>query len=324
MKILNKRTETAESLVAKAKRNILKDLRDLSNNRSELYEQFRELNPDLSQAVKNYCTIYKKLEKIESEGLLQEFSVASKNLISSFRFTDNAKDSEFIHDNFVSINDSPLYKAMEAIFDVSLFKEEGKARLFTNVYNMQKTIGKVEEDGFMFYVKPYFYYVNATCGVILRKTDLKVYDFDPEKFITDISGYAYYDGQFLESPFGGLCGTWENATYNKQSGDVNSGVIYKYVRFGKDETGKVFYMPAHHIIALCWYGINVIKFCLGSGSLLTVDHRDDNPFSNSIFNLAILTRVDNVKKAKKGEKGINFIMFFEVLGIGSSPFSYRW
>lgn len=323
MKVLNWSNETAESLINKAKRNILRDLKDLSKNKSEIYEQFRTLNPALSDAIKNYCSVYKKLEVAESEGLLSEFTEASKALISAFKFADTARNAQFIRENFVSEKHSPLYKAMEAIFDASLFKEEGKARLFTNVYNLQKTIRKVNDFCFVFYAKPYFYYVDAFHGIILRRTDLKVKVFDTENYLEEM-GYVYYNEHLILSPFGELPGVWEDATYSKQSGNTGSGVWYKYVRFGKDETGKTFQMPAHHIIALCWYGINIVKFCIGSGSLLTLHHRDENAFNNKLLNLALLTRVDNCLEAKTGKEGINFIMFFEVLGIGSSPFNYVW
>ena len=331
MRITNRKNESAETLIAKAKKGIVRELKGLTNNKTEIYEKFRDFNPEMSKAIKDYCGVYKKLETVENEGLLEEFTLASKNLISSFRFSSTAKDYEFISDNFVNVKESPLYKAMEAIFDVSLFKEEGKARLFTNVYNLQTTIAKVNPDEFIFFVKPYFYYVNTTCGVILRRTDKKVLDFDFAKYMDSSwsSWYASYDGEPLYTLDDGLIGTWEKATYPKQSGDKSSGVVYDYVRFTYKESreehgGKVFYMPAHQVIALCWYQINILKFCLGSGSLITIDHRNNNSRDNSIMNLALLTRVDNTRKASTGEVGVNFLMFFEVLGLATSPFDYSW
>ena len=86
MRITNRKNESAETLIAKAKKGIVRELKGLTNNKTEIYEQFRDFNPEMSKAIKDYCSVYKKLETVENEGLLEEFTLASKNLISSFRF----------------------------------------------------------------------------------------------------------------------------------------------------------------------------------------------------------------------------------------------
>lgn len=83
-------------------------------------------------------------------------------------------------------------------------------------------------------------------------------------------------------------------------------------------------MPVHQIVMLCWYGLNAMKFCIGSTSLLTVDHINDDSLDNSILNLAIVTRVANIAKEHHGTKGTNFLIFFEVCGYCSTPFDYKY
>lgn len=330
MEIKYRKNETAESLINRAKANVVKNLTTLAKGEGEVYDKFREYNPEFSAAVKNYCGIYKKLAKnAEDTGLLAEFDLASKNLIKAFRFGYSTKDYQFLSDNYIDIKNSPLYLGLETIFDASLFREVGKQRLFTNVYNLSTTIRKVEHDAFIFYVKPYFYYVNATKGEVFRRTDLKIDAFSPTEYIWDYqSGTVLYNGSYIYHSLFGLPGTWKKAASPKTSGRNGSGTTYNWIRFSSEKTeeffGGYFGMPEHQVIALCWYGLNSLKFCISSASLLTIDHMDGNSRNNSIHNLAILTRMANIDKEHHGTKGINFIMFFEICGYCNSPYDYRY
>ena len=330
MEIKYRKNETAESLINRAKKNVIKNLNTLAKGEGEVYEKFREYNPQFSAAVKNYCGIYKKLAKnAEDTGLLEEFDLASRNLIKSFRFSFSTKDYSFLSDNYIDIKNSPLYLGLETIFDASLFREEGKQRLFTNIYNLSTTIRKVEADAFIFYTKPYFYYVNATQGVVLRRTDLKIENFCFDEYVWDYqSGTVLYNGDYIYHSLFGLPGTWKKAASPKTSGRKGSGTTYKWITFSNETTkeyyGGHFGMAEHQVIALCWYGLNVMKFCIGSGSLLTIDHINDNSQDNSIMNLALLTRMANIDKEHHGTKGLNFIMFFEICGYCNSPYEYNY
>ena len=134
MKIEMGKKETADSLIRKGERVLLQSLNRLKTDNSEVYAQFRERNPELNDAITKYCSVYKKEKKVDDDGILEEFSLASKKLIKAFRFTDAARDYGFVSDNFMDILDSPLYLSLETIFDVSLFKEKGKMRMFKNTY----------------------------------------------------------------------------------------------------------------------------------------------------------------------------------------------
>jgi len=326
MRITNRKNESAESLIRQAKRNMVSNLELFKNDEDGVFKEFKKKNPLLLRTIVNYTTIFKKLQKKENDGLLEEFSAVSKKLISCFNFTETTQDYNFLSDNFIDVFNSPLYIAMESIFDASLFKEQGKQRLFTNVYNLQRTVEKVSEIEYMFYVKPYVYHVNTITGEILRRTVkyLEFNGFTNNNYL----GHVLLNDEVLYHNCQLVDGYWEDATYYKQSGDKGTGTIYKYINFttvesSEEHGGKSFYMPAHQIIVLCWYGLNVLKYCLGSGSILTIDHMDQDAVNNSILNLGILTRVGNVQKAKKGLKAINFVQFFEVCGY-YSHFNYKY
>ena len=330
MEIKYRKNESAESLINKAKNNVVRNLTTLAKGEGEVFDKFREYNPEFSAAVKQYCGLYKKLQKNDSDtGLLEEFDLASKKLIKSFRFSFSTKDYGFLSDNYIDIKNSPLYLGLETIFDASLFREPGKQRLFKNAYNLSTTIRKVEHDAFVFYAKPYFYYVNATKGEVLRRTDLKIENFCFDEYVWDYqSGTVLYNGDYIYHSLFGMPGKWKIAASPKTSGRNGSGTTYNWITFSSDKTeeyfGGHFGMAEHQVIALCWYGLNSLKFCVGSASLLTIDHMDGDSRNNSIHNLAILTRMANIAKEHHGTKGINFIMFFEICGYCNSPFDYRY
>lgn len=331
MEIKYRKNETAESLINRGKNSLTRHLNTLAKGHGDVYEKFREYSPEFAYAVKNYVGVYKKLKKDDSDtGLQKEFDAATKSLIKAFKFGDAARDYGFISDNFENIANSPLLIGMEAIFDASLFREPGKQRLFTNIYNLSLTIRKVMPDCFIFYVKPFFYFVDATRGVVLKRWDYKVDEFFFEDYVwNDETGALFYQNEEIFTPYNGLMGDWRRSYKKpKRSGNGSSGTAYWYITFSSATTaeyfGGHFGMPVHQVVALCWYGINAVKFCIGSASLLTVDHINNDSLDNSIMNLALVTRMANVAKEHHGTRGTNFLIFFEVCGYCSTPFDYRY
>lgn len=331
MEIKFRKNESAASLIEKGKNSVTRHLNSLAKGEGEIFEKFRAYSPDFAYAVKDYVGIYKKLKKDDSDtGLQEEFDLATKNLIKAFKFGDATKDYSFLSDNFFEIKKSPLYIGMETIFDASLFREAGKQRLFTNIYNLSLTVRKVLPDCFIFYAKPYFYFVDCTRGMVLKRYDYRVDDFFFEDYVwNDETGALSYQDEELFSPFDCLMGDWRKPYKKpKRSGSGDSGTEYWYINFTSPETaehfGGHFGMPVHQIVMLCWYGLNVMKFCIGSASLLTVDHINDDSLDNSIMNLAIVTRMANISKEHHGTKGTNFLIFFEVCGYCATPFDYKY
>lgn len=327
MLIRGRKNESFAGLIKRAKENLTKRLRTLSTSTDEAYSMFREKSPAFAKAVQDYTLVHKKLQKVEDEGLLEEFKEVSKNLIKAFRFKDNAADRDFMWANYQydDVSASPLYVGMEAIFDASLFRESGAMRNFEKVYNLSRTIRKVGMCEFIFYYKPYFYYVNASSGMVLR-LKRKVEDFDFEKYEA-FEETIKYDGQIIYDTYaGGLMWTFKDPSAPKQSGTYGSGTTYRKIELSKKDKSvpddKDFSLCVHQIIVLCWYGLNVYKFCMGSGSILTIDHHNGDSLDSRIDNLAILTRSDNAAKGQNGSKGINFIPFFERCGYCTSPFGY--
>ncbi len=323
MDIKLRSTETAESLIAKAGRETKKYLKILSSD-EDFCKAFVECKPRLALAIATYVACVKKLKNIENTGVLKEFTEASKNLIKAFDFADLKTDRSFIIDAYELGKKSPVYLALEAAFNASLFKEEGLQRRFKIIYNIWKSIIEFNESEYFLYAVPYIYYVNVNTGRILRctkKIDNFEY-FDGSGFnIWYNSNYdtVYEDGVFL--------GKWVDATHSKRSGGKN-GTIYKNVTFSSSSYlfeygGKSFDMPAHQVVVLCFYGLNVLKYCIGSGSLLNLDHISGNAFDNGIMNLALVTRVGNAKKGSgSSEKPVNFLQLFEALQIANTPILY--
>ena len=315
-------TETAESLIAKAGRETKKYLRILSSD-EDFCKAFVNSKPRLALAIEAYVSWEKKLKKTENNGVLKEFTSAFKNLIQAFDFTNLATDKSFIMEAYELGRKSPVYLALEAVFNASLFKEQGLQRRFKIMYNIWKSVIEFNENEYFLYAVPYIYYINASTGRVLRCTK-KIDNFE----YFDGSGFniwynsnrdtVYEDGVFL--------GKWVDATHPKRSGGKN-GTVYKNVTFSSgaylnEYGGKTFDVPAHQVIMLCFYGLNVLKFCIGSGSLLTIDHISGNAFDNGIMNLAVVTRVGNSKKGSGNGKPVNFLQLFEALQIAYTPFLY--
>lgn len=67
-----------------------------------------------------------------------------------------------------------------------------------------------------------------------------------------------------------------------------------------------------------------MKFCIGSGSILTIDHISGDALNNKIMNLALVTRVGNAKKGGGDFKPVNFLELFQALQIANTPFLYNF
>ena len=74
--------ETGESLVAKAGRETKKYLKMLGSD-DMLYSGFLYDKPILAKAIEDYVGCVKKLRKIETEGLLEEFAQTTKDIMPS-------------------------------------------------------------------------------------------------------------------------------------------------------------------------------------------------------------------------------------------------
>lgn len=317
-------TETADSLVAKAGRETKKNLKLLSSGEG-ICKEFVDSKPRLVLAMANYIACVKKLKNVEDDGLLKEFTEAFKNLIQAFDFADLRADKKYIMDAYDLGKQSPIYLALEAAFNATLFKEAGLQRRFKITYNIWKNVFKFNENEYFLYAIPYIYYVNASSGRILKCTK-KINDFEcfngggVDVWYNSNFDTVYEDGIFL--------GEWIDATHPKRSGG-KKGTVYKNVTFSsqpylEEYVGKAFDMPAHQVIMMCFYGLNVLKYCIGSGSLLTIDHINGNSLDNGVMNLALVTRVGNAKKGGGGEKPVNFLQLFEALQIAYTPFLYNF
>ncbi len=322
MDITYRANETAESLILKAGRETKKNLESLKLN-AELFKAFTESKPELAQAIDDYIKCVKKLKTIETDGLLKEFTEVSKRLISAFNFADATKDRDYIIDGYIMGKKAPIYQVLEAAFNASLFKEEGLQRRFKVAYNISKNIFEFSENEFFIYAVPYIYYVDVITGRALRCAK-KITDFEcfygggVNVWYNNDFGTVYEDGIFL--------GKWVDATHNKKSGG-QKGTTYKYITFSSEPYlneygGKVFKMPLHQVIAMCFFSLNTIQYCLGAGSLLTIDHKDGNSFNNGIMNLALVSRADNARKGSGKEKPVNFFELFHAMQIATVPILY--
>lgn len=315
--------ETGDSLVAKAGRETKKYLKMLGSD-DILYTGFLYNKPILAKAIEDYVGCVKKLRKIETEGLLEEFAQTTKRLIKAFDFVNTGIDRAMITDGYIYGKKTPVYLALEAAFNAGLFQEAGLQRRFKAVYKISRNIFEFKEGEYFLYAVPYIYYVNTYTGQILRctKTITNFEGFDGDWY--NVWYNQEYQTVYADSLF---LGKWVDATYVKKSGGKN-GTKYKYVSFSskpylQEYGGKAFKMPAHQVIMLCFYKLNILKFCLGSGSILTIDHISGDALNNSVMNLSLVTRVGNAKKGgSKKVKPVNFLELFFALQIANPPFLY--
>ena len=315
--------ETAESLIEKADRDTKKYLRMLGSD-DMLYTGFMQGKPILAKAIEDYVSCVKKIRKIEADGLLEEFAQVTKRLIKAFDFVNTNKDRALITDGYIYGKKTPIFIALEAAFNAGLFQEVGLQRRFKAFYNIGKSIFEFKEGEYFLYALPYIYYVNAYTGQIWRCTK-KIENF--EGFVGDWYNVCYNSNCDTVYDDGVFLGKWIDATHVKKSGG-KSGTKYKYVSFSskpylQEYGGKAFKMPAHQVIMLCFYGLNVMKYCIGSGSVLTIDHIDGDALNNKIMNLSMVTRVGNAKKGgSRDVKPVNFLELFYALQIANPPFLY--
>lgn len=311
-----KNIDTAEGLIRKAGRETKKKI-ELLNSDKFFCNNFENIEPRLAIAAKEYITCIKRLKNIETDGWLKSFKDTSRNLIQAFDFADN---NFFVDAHGTGIK-HPIYCILETVFCGSLFREEGLQRRFKNLYNISKNITNLNKNEYFLYAVPYIYYVNACTGSILRCTK-KIDNF--EQFIVNGSD-VWYNSNDMICENGEISGEWTDATYSKRSGG-KSGTVYKNITFSSknyiDEYGgKGFTIPAHQIIMLCYYGLDIMKHCIGSGSLLCVHHILNS--DNSVMNLAITTRVGNSRESKTGTEPINFLQLFEILQLATTPYEYH-
>ena len=166
IRLINK--ETAESLISKAYRETKKYLKILNTSEDEMFKVFMDKKPALVKAAKDYIRFTNKFSSNEVDDVLEEFTVLSKNLIKAFDFYDITQSRDWITDAFIFGKKTPLFLAMECIFNVSIFREQGIQRRFTNLYNISKNIFEFKEGEYFLYAKPHIYYVDAYRGRILK------------------------------------------------------------------------------------------------------------------------------------------------------------
>ncbi len=311
--------ESAESLIAKAFREN-KGIFEILLSGNAVYKEFMAEKSDLVDVIADYMSCVRKAKKIETDGLLKGFSDVSKRLIKAFDFINLGEDRELITDGYIYGRKTPIYLALELIFNSTLFHEAGLQSRFKAIYNISKNIFKVREGEYFLYAVPYIYHIDAYSGKIWRCTraikDFECFDGDEYNVWYNSNRKYIYHNCIIQ-------GKWTDATYAKKSGS-KSGTMYKYVSFLSKQGEKAFTMPAHQVIMLCFYGLNVLKYCIGSGSVLTVDHINGNALDNGVMNLSMITRVGNAKKGGGDFKPVNFLQLFEALQIANVPFEYHF
>lgn len=131
IRLINK--ETAESLISKAYRETKKYLKILNTSEDEMFKVFMDKKPALVKAAKDYIRFTNKFSSNEVDDVLEEFTVLSKNLIKAFDFYDITQSRDWITDAFIFGKKTPLFLAMECIFNVSIFREQGILKQKSNL-----------------------------------------------------------------------------------------------------------------------------------------------------------------------------------------------
>lgn len=139
---------------------------------------------------------------------------------------------------------------------------------------------------------------DAVSGYIYRWKNTRSYEIieviveDTSVWVVLKSGDLNVKAQ-LTIADGHLMKGWEIAGSNKKS----QSNCYLYTTLCSKEFGKLI-LANHHIASIFEYGYAITRLCLGSGSPLTVDHINSDTYNNSLSNLRIVTRGDNIRLAK--------------------------
>ena len=306
---------------------VLEDL--LETSAVESVEEVKKACPDFLKAAVSYI----KLAEVKVQqgyiptqsGLVCDSYEERKQLQRTFTLDDMQKIKVFYPDWWLSGYELFIYHLMEALFDASLMIEQGAERKFRELVTLYRSFKRVEEvDGWYFAIyEKSVLFINTLSGKIFSLKKSRVTKFISDEGIKEITrenekGDIFY---YLVLNKGrkiplmknqNLTDIWHLETRLKDFKKQYQNVVLK--DYDLETKTPAVQVPSHIIILLARFGINPVKHLILKDSLITCDHLNMEPSQNSINNLEMVTRKDNLLRAKSKDVSIKRCVYSYNLG----------
>lgn len=258
-------------------------------------------------------------------GLVCDSYEERKQLQRTFTLDDMQKIKVFYPDWWLSGYELFIYHLMEALFDASLMIEQGAERKFRELVTLYRSFKRVEEvDGWYFAIyEKSVLFINTLSGKIFSLKKSRVTKFISDVGIKEINrenekGDVFYflvlkDGRKVPLMKNqNLTDIWHLETRLKDFKKQYQNVVLK--DYDLETKTPAVQFPSHIIILLARFGINPVKHLILKDSLITCDHLNMVPSQNGINNLEMVTRKDNLLRAKSKDVNIKKCVYSYNLG----------
>ena len=274
-------------------------------------EEVKKAMPDFVNAMVKYISfaemeVRKGIIPVQF-GLVVESPDERKEVNRAFTIDNSVKRKLFYPNWYLTAHEDFMYRLIEAYFDITLLTEQGAIRKFKEFVKLYNSLIPAVELG------DCFFGIYDAAVILINVSSGCIYKLKSTKIKNKIKKYGINSIQYDE-----ISNEYQLILKNKlkysltKNGKITS--IMSDCRSKKDKTKEYYQVtiigrdkknnlpavqfPAHSLVLLAKYGLNVAKHCLSKDGLLTCDHVDMVGNNNKARNLEIVTRVDNCIRAR--------------------------
>ena len=274
-------------------------------------EEVKKAMPDFVNAMVRYIT-FAELEVKKGiipaqAGLVVESPDERKEVNRAFTIDNSFKRKLFYPQWYLTAHEDFMYRLIEAYFDITLLTEQGAIRKFKEFVKLYNNLIPAYElgDSFFGVYDTAVILINVSSGCIYKlksaaiKNKIKKYGINGIQYDEALNEYQLVlnnDIKYSLTKNGKFTSIMSDCRTKK---DKNKE-YYQVTIISRDKKNNVpaVQFPAHSLVLLAKYGLNVAKHCLSKDGLLTCDHVDMVGNNNRVRNLEIVTRVDNCIRAR--------------------------
>lgn len=290
------------------KKGVIEDL--VRSSAVNSVDEVKKVYSDFVKAAIEYIEYAEVMAKKNYRPLQYGKAVAPSELKKAVNrtFTVNSelKKKIFYPEWYELAQEDFMYNLLERLFDASLILEQSAERRFREMVNFFNGMISATSLGKCFFAlcENKLFYIDLDKGVVYEPSKrlqelIKEYgikDFTYSNY--DLCGWLYLNNRY---PIQVVSDGKLNRDCFKPCDTVKDNAkeyLQLKVKSREDSMHPAIQFPIHTIMVLAERGINVAKFFVISDSFFTCDHLDMQPKNNSIFNLQLVTRRDNIIRAK--------------------------
>lgn len=233
-------------------------------------------------------------------------SELKKAVNKTFTVNSELKKKIFFPEWYELAQEDFMYNLLERLFDASIILEQSAERRLKEMVDFYNSMIPVTTIGKCFFVvcEKKIFFINVDKGVIYEPSN-RLQELIREYGIKDFTyndyeqcGWLYLNNRYPIKVMSE--GKLNNECFKRCDTVKDNAKEYLQlkVKTREDSMHPAIQFPIHTIMILAERGINVAKFFVISDSFFTCDHLDMQPKNNSIFNLQLVTRRDNIIRAK--------------------------